>query len=356
MGRAIAALAAAVRTVDVQVAGVMRVWQFGGSSASGGVPASGSGRLTALVAVTALIYLLDAVALTCGAVLRTPGTNAPHALGALALSGLALAAYAITRGRRFNRGEATVMLALQMAGIASMSRTTHLDLAALGNGFELSMLGAYASWLLARPAAAVFYAGLSLWVTALVLRGDLYLSAAAALFAAQAVVTTEIVRTLRNRVRRLTHFDPLTDALNRRGVEEAARALMLRHGERGAPVCIALIDLDDLRQVNNEVGHLAGDALLVAAAQEWRDAFRHAPVTFGRIGGDEFVLLFTGIDEGAARRMLASLRRTSGVRWTAGVAALRPGETFSEVLARADAEMYANKPDKPNRPEEAARR
>jgi len=299
-----------------------------------------------LVAVTALIYLLDAVALMCGAVLRTPGTNAPQNLGALAASAFALAAYAVARGRRFSRAEATVMLALQMLGVSSMSRTTHLDLAALGNGFELSMLGAYASWLLARPAAAVFYAGLSLWFTALVLRDDLYLSVSAALFAMQAVVTTEIVRILRNRVRRLTHFDPLTGVLNRRGVEGAVREVMVRRSRRGVPVCIALIDLDDLRKVNNEVGHLAGDAFLVAAADEWRAAFRHAPVTIGRIGGDEFVLLFTGIDEVGARRSLESLRRTSGVRWTAGLTELRPDETFSQALARADAEMYARKADK----------
>ncbi|MDH2413612.1 GGDEF domain-containing protein [Nocardioides sp. CER19] len=299
--------------------------------------------------MTALIYLIDAVALTCGALLRTPGTNAPQKLGALAVLAVAMAAYTVARGPRFRQPEATVMLAVQLLGIASMTRTTHLDLAALSNGFGLSMLGAYASWLLARPAVAVFYAGLSLWVTAIVWRDNLYLTVAAVLLAGQAMVTAEIVHTLRRRVRRLTDVDPLTDVLNRRGVEDAARELMARQGERGAPICVALIDLDDLRQVNNAHGHRAGDALLVAAADEWRLAFRRTPVKVGRIGGDEFVLLFDGVDEVAARDTVAALRATSGVSWTAGLTQLRPRETFSEALARADAEMYANKEYKASR-------
>ena len=323
----------------------MKAWQWGGPSAAE-TESIGSRRLNALVAVTALIFVLDGVALTCGALVHTPGTNSPPRLAALALVALVLAAYAVVRGSRFSTAEATVMLAFQMVGIASMSRTTNLDLGALSNGFEISILGAYASWMLARPAVGVFYVGLALWVIALALRGDLYLGVAGALFAVQAVVTTEVVRVLRNRVRRLTHVDPLTDVLNRRGVEDAARTMMQRRGGRGVPICLALIDLDDLRWVNNQRGHLAGDALLIAAAREWREALRHAPVTVGRVGGDEFVLLFTGIDEVAARDMLASLRSSSEVSWTAGLAKVRPGESFSQTLARADAEMYANKASK----------
>ena len=324
----------------------MRVWQWGGPSAPKVGAASAPPGRSDLVAVTAVVFVLDALALTCGALLRTPGTNPPRALAALALLALALAAYALLRGRRFGSVEATAMLALQLAGVASMSRTTHLDLGALGDGFELSILGAYASWLLAKPAAVVFYAGLALWVTVLALRGDLYLGVAAGLFAIQAVVTTEVVRTLRRRVRRLTHFDPLTDVLNRRGVEDAVGAALCRLRGRDVPLSLALIDLDDLRQVNNQRGHQAGDALLVAAAQEWREAFRGAPVTVGRIGGDEFVLLFTGVDEAAARDMLAAATSSSEVHWTAGVAEMRSGETFSEALSRADAEMYAHKASK----------
>jgi diguanylate cyclase (GGDEF)-like protein len=328
------------------VAGVKMVLESGRPRPVGAERASKFGRLTALVAVTAVLYLLDAAALTCGALLRTSGTNAPWVLAGLAVCAVALAVYPVVRGPRFGKAEATAMLALQMLGIALMSRTTQLDLGALSDGFEVSMLGAYAAWLLGRPGAVVYYAGLSLWVTALIPRENLYLSVAGALFAAQAVVTTEVVRTLRNRVRRLTHTDPLTGVLNRRGIEDAVRELMRSGGGDGVPLCIALIDMDDLRQVNSQAGHLAGDALLIAATQEWRDGFRHTPVKVGRIGGDEFVLLFPGIEEGGARDTLGSLESAASVRWTAGVAMLRPGETFSEALARADAEMYARKATK----------
>lgn len=301
------------------------------------------GSSTALAGVTALIYLIHAVAVVCVALLRPPGTNSPRALGALALATLALAAYAFARGRRMRQGEATVMLALPLGAAAAMSHATPLDLAALTNGLGLSMLGAYASWLLAWPGAVTFYAGLSAWVAVVAARGESYLTVAAALLAAQAVVMCELVRALRRRVLRLTQFDPLTGALNRRGVADAVSAIASRMGRRAVPVSVALIDLDDLRQVNNTAGHLAGDALLVAATDEWRHGFPDASVTVARIGGDEFLLLFEGTDDVAARTMLDSLHATSAVRWSAGVTQLRPGEALDSALARADAEMYATK-------------
>jgi len=300
-------------------------------------------RFPALVTVTALIYLLDAVALACGAFLRTPGTNSAGILAVLASVAAGLAIYAVLRGRRFSRGEATVMLAVQLVSVAAMSHTTRLDVAALSNGFGLAMLGAYTSWLLAWPAAVTYYAGLALWVGAVAGREQVYLTVAATLLAGQAVLTTEIIRALRRRVRKLTDYDPLTQVLNRRGVTEAVRPLLARHARLGRPLCVALVDLDDLRRVNNTAGHLAGDALLVAVADEWRRAFGGSPVTVGRIGGDEFVLFFDGVDEAEARGMLAAVRAASGVRWTAGVAQVQPAERLNDALARADAEMYANK-------------
>lgn len=300
-------------------------------------------RLTALVTVTAVIYLIHAVALGCGATVHAPGMNPPHDLGALAATLVGLAAYAVLRGRRFTQGEATAMLVLQVAAAVTLSHSTVLDLAALTNGLGMSMLGAYASWLLGWPGAVAFYAGLSAWVGVVAARGEAYLTLAAIVLAVQAAVTAEIVRSLRRRVRRLTHLDPLTGTLNRRGVEETARVLAARNSRRGTPVCVALIDLDNLREVNNTAGHLAGDALLETAAGEWRRALARAPVSIGRIGGDEFVLLFDGVDEIAAREMVARLRTGSGVSWTAGVAEMRSGETFMQALAGADLEMYAHK-------------
>lgn len=289
--------------------------------------------------MTLLIYLLDGIALTYGSVFHASGTNAAWVLALLALLAFGMAAYPLLRGPRFGRGQATAMLLVQVVAVGFMSHTTHVDLAALGDGLSLPVLGAYASWLLAWPAAVVFYAGLALWAGAIADRGDSYLSAVALMLVVQAIITTELVRAMRRNVRRVTDTDPLTGILNRRALERSAGKLLAR----GGTLTVALVDLDNLREVNNTAGHLAGDALLVQAAQEWGAAFGDTAVTAGRIGGDEFVLLFDGVDEDTARGLLAALQDTSSVRWTAGVAQARSGDALDQVLARADADMYDRK-------------
>lgn len=299
-----------------------------------------------LAAVTGLIYAGDAFALGCGVVISTPGTNPTWVLAVLALVALALAAYALlVRGRRLTRTEAASMLCVHLVAVAGMSHTTGLDLAALGNGLSLGLLGAYVSWLLAGSTAARlgYYAGLVLWLAAIAGRENGYLTLAAVLVVAQAGVCTEIVRVMRRRIQRLTDHDPLTGLLNRRAIEVVAHHLLDRVARQRTAASVAILDLDDLRGINNTHGHLAGDDLLVAVAEEWRDAFRHAPISIGRIGGDEFVMLFEDVDEDEARSLLTDLHGTSQVRWTAGVAQVRPGEPFNSALARADDDMYAHK-------------
>lgn len=299
-------------------------------------------RPSHLVGVTVLIYLMDGCALTYGTVFHTGGTNASFVLGPLAALAFGLAAYPLVRRRRFGPHEATAMLVVQMLAIGFMSHGTHIDLAALGDGLVLPLLGAYASWLLERPATVVFYLGLAVWVVAIAARGDRYLTAVGLMLAIQATLTTEIVRAMRRNVRRLTDTDPLTGILNRRALERTAGQLLERRRRQGGVMTVALIDLDNLREVNNSAGHLAGDTLLVQAAQEWRNGLGDT-ITPGRIGGDEFVLLFDETDEADARRLLAGMKATSTVRWTAGVAEVRSGESLIQALSRADADMYQHK-------------
>ncbi|TIU59628.1 MAG: GGDEF domain-containing protein, partial [Mesorhizobium sp.] len=82
--------------------------------------------------------------------------------------------------------------------------------------------------------------------------------------------------------------DPLTALLNRYGLEQAIAGLGLSDG----PFVAMLIDLDGFKSVNDTYGHTIGDGLLVKVARRIED---HAPqvATIARIGGDEFVLLFS---------------------------------------------------------------
>ena len=85
-------------------------------------------------------------------------------------------------------------------------------------------------------------------------------------------------------------IDPLTGLGNRRGLQGNFDALMLDASAQGEPVFALYIDLDRFKQVNDTLGHEAGDLLLKRAAKRLRQATRRSDRLF-RIGGDEFALL-----------------------------------------------------------------
>jgi diguanylate cyclase (GGDEF)-like protein len=110
---------------------------------------------------------------------------------------------------------------------------------------------------------------------------------------------------------RLTRIDPLTELLNRRGVELVLDRVAERSRRLGEPVCALLVDLDDFKGVNEAYGHHVGDRVLKAAAAALAHGLRPTdPVA--RIGGDEFLAVLAGSGRSealrAARRVLSSLR------------------------------------------------
>jgi diguanylate cyclase (GGDEF)-like protein len=161
--------------------------------------------------------------------------------------------------------------------------------------------------------------------------------------ALEATIATEIVRVLFERMQLLARADPLTGVLNRHGLETVGQRLLARARRRRTPVSVVLIDLDDLRSVNNTHGHRAGDDLLVAATRQWLDDVGGDGVV-GRVGGDEFVLMLPGVDEERATERVRALAAAATVSWTAGVAQLTGEESLADLIERADKAMYARKP------------
>jgi diguanylate cyclase (GGDEF)-like protein len=120
--------------------------------------------------------------------------------------------------------------------------------------------------------------------------------------------------------------------------------------------CVAMVDIDDFKVVNDQHGHLMGDELLKQFAAELRSTCRPADV-IGRWGGDEFIVLFDcALDEAGVlkERILKwacgsySIGASSGsiklnIDASIGLAEHQPGEPMKDLLARADAEMYAHK-------------
>lgn len=145
--------------------------------------------------------------------------------------------------------------------------------------------------------------------------------------------------------------DHLTRALNRRGFEDAfvrESALAVRHRRS---LCLAVLDIDNFKHLNDTHGHLAGDRALVHLAALIRETLRPSD-TVARIGGEEFVLLLPEIALGEARELVVRLQRELTKRiflhenervlitFSAGVARWQPGESRDAVVARADTAQY----------------
>lgn len=139
--------------------------------------------------------------------------------------------------------------------------------------------------------------------------------------------------------------DPLTGLCNRRGWElaiqdqEAATRRMVQNA------LVMVIDLDDLKTVNDTQGHDAGDELLRRAAQVIQQQFRDLDVV-ARIGGDEFAVLVPGASSRESVKLKNRLRGAlaeARVSASVGVALRLSHDSLSQAIAAADAAMYADK-------------
>jgi len=139
----------------------------------------------------------------------------------------------------------------------------------------------------------------------------------------------------------LSRTDPLTGAANRRRLDEELEREMARAGRAGAPFSVAFLDLDHFKSFNDSRGHSAGDELLQALVNAWREELRAVDV-LARIGGEEFVVVFPDTGSAECRVVLERLRQRipQGQTCSAGVAVYRRGERTADLLDRADRALY----------------
>jgi diguanylate cyclase (GGDEF)-like protein len=152
--------------------------------------------------------------------------------------------------------------------------------------------------------------------------------------------------------RQLARADALTALGNRRAFDEALEAEMARSERAGSTVSVALVDLDRLKQINDEFGHLEGDRCLRQVAEAVKRRVRGGDRGF-RWGGDEFALLLPDTDHEGAERAAAGLAsevlntcadaagRPLSVSW--GVAEASCEMTAAELLVQADLALMAQK-------------
>ena len=97
-------------------------------------------------------------------------------------------------------------------------------------------------------------------------------------------------------IRRMSFRDPLTELYNRRGFTTLAEQQLKAAARNKKPLCLLFLDVDDMKRINDTLGHEAGDKALVETADVLRKAFRESDI-IARIGGDEFALLAADIKE-----------------------------------------------------------
>lgn len=106
---------------------------------------------------------------------------------------------------------------------------------------------------------------------------------------------------------RLVYNDPVTELLNRRGLQEALSSEAGRAGRTGAPLYVMLVDLDDFKAINDTLGHAVGDVALQEVAKVVRSSVR-ASDHAARVGGDEFLVLLPEIRSAEAARVAERIR------------------------------------------------
>ncbi len=154
--------------------------------------------------------------------------------------------------------------------------------------------------------------------------------------------------------------DPLTGSLNRKGLDEAMEREIARARRLGSPLCLALLDVDNFKTINDRLGHSGGDAALVHLAQVTREVMRPQDL-LARYGGEEFVLVLPDTLAASGVTAMTRLQRELTTRFflqgtekvlitfSAGVAQLHDNESSADAIIRADKAMYLAKRSGKNR-------
>jgi len=146
--------------------------------------------------------------------------------------------------------------------------------------------------------------------------------------------------------------DPLTGLFNRMTLDDTFEEVIQQNRRTGTPMTIALLDIDDFKLVNDELGHNVGDDILRGAGDFLLNRIRRRTDKVFRIGGEEFLVLFYDTDIEHGRRVAEelcngfaslSLLHEHPVTVSIGVAALQTGEDWKSWMSRCDQELYKAK-------------
>ncbi len=161
-------------------------------------------------------------------------------------------------------------------------------------------------------------------------------------------------RSERDRARQDAQHDPLSGAYNRVGILQQLQLAVSEMRRRPRPLAVLFLDIDHFKQINDTHGHALGDACIRRLARLVQEHLMSGE-SFGRLGGEEFMLVMPGTDGRRAHVAAEHLRREVqarcavideipvGMTVSIGSAQCAPAETAEALVRRADAAMYAAK-------------
>ncbi len=152
----------------------------------------------------------------------------------------------------------------------------------------------------------------------------------------------------------VAHQDYLTGALNRRGMDEALEREFSRADRHNTNLCIAMMDIDHFKKLNDSLGHATGDQALTHFVKVIKDVLRTTDVV-ARYGGEEFIIILPATPQDEAVSVITRVQRELTknffmhknervlITFSAGVAERRPGEIPEDLIPRVDAALYQAK-------------
>jgi len=152
-------------------------------------------------------------------------------------------------------------------------------------------------------------------------------------------------------------IDPLTKAYNRKALEKDLNEILKNGKEKDLDLVIAVVDLDNFKEVNDRYGHLVGDFVLVKIVEMIKKSIRHENKIY-RYGGDEFVIVFNRMNLETAKNIIERLIKKIDktllkykeniikITVSIGLTSHHKGDDFETIIKRADEALYLAKKNK----------
>jgi len=148
--------------------------------------------------------------------------------------------------------------------------------------------------------------------------------------------------------------DPLTGVFSKFLLDEFGKIEIRRAERYGLPLCIIMLDFDNLKEINDTEGHDAGDRALVKVVRVFKKIFCRATDIFIRVGGDEFLIILVNTSESAVKELLKKVPKelkkiflsasTGSYFWEKDM-------TFGQLMKKADDNLYIEKNSKKKKPD-----